>query len=164
MRDDKGVLVMLNEQIMAARHATKTDTTATNAFRSSEQGNLGQIAGGTVHFFNAPTRLHTVATEFSLAGIDELPQVDILYDHQGAGMHLYRAAIEAGADRLELCAGLEVGGLTPSIGLVETVVAMSTVPVIAMLRPRAGGLLRRSMVAISGSCAPPKRLGSLSSV
>jgi copper homeostasis protein len=50
-----------------------------------------------------------------------------------------KAAIAAGADRLELCAGLEVGGLTPSIGLVETVVAMSTVPVIAMLRPRAGG-------------------------
>jgi copper homeostasis protein len=49
------------------------------------------------------------------------------------------AAIAAGADRLELCAGLEVGGLTPSIGLVETVVAVSTIPVIAMLRPRAGG-------------------------
>ena len=50
-----------------------------------------------------------------------------------------KAAIAAGADRLELCAGLEIGGLTPSMGLVETVVAMSTVPVIAMLRPRAGG-------------------------
>ncbi len=50
-----------------------------------------------------------------------------------------KAAIAAGADRLELCAGLEIGGLTPSIGLVETVVAMSRVPVIAMLRPRAGG-------------------------
>ena len=50
-----------------------------------------------------------------------------------------KAAIAAGADRLELCAGLEIGGLTPSIGLVETVVSMSTIPVIAMLRPRAGG-------------------------
>ncbi len=50
-----------------------------------------------------------------------------------------KAAIAAGANRLELCAGLEIGGLTPSIGLVETVVAVSSVPVIAMLRPRAGG-------------------------
>lgn len=49
------------------------------------------------------------------------------------------AAIAAGADRLELCAGLELGGLTPSLGLVETVLAMSSLPVIAMLRPRAGG-------------------------
>lgn len=49
------------------------------------------------------------------------------------------AAVAAGAQRLELCAGLEIGGLTPSIGLVEAVVAGCAVPVIAMLRPRAGG-------------------------
>jgi copper homeostasis protein len=34
-----------------------------------------------------------------------------------------RAAIAAGADRLELCQALGVGGLTPSIALVETAVA-----------------------------------------
>ncbi len=109
----KGVLVMLNEKIMAARHASKTDTTAVDAFRSCEEGNLGRIAGGVVHFFNAPTRLHTLATEFSLAGIGELPQVDIVYDHQGAGMHLYRAAIEAGAKGIVLAATGN-GSLSPS--------------------------------------------------
>jgi copper homeostasis protein len=51
------------------------------------------------------------------------------------------AAVSAGADRVELCSGLELGGLTPSIGLVETVLASSSVPVIAMVRPRAGGFL-----------------------
>lgn len=109
----KGVLVLLNERIMAARYATKTDTTAVDAFRSCEQGSLGQIAGGAVHFFNAPTRLHTLATEFSLAGIGELPQVDIIYDHQGAGVHLYRAAIEAGAKGIVLAATGN-GSLSPS--------------------------------------------------
>lgn len=49
------------------------------------------------------------------------------------------AAVVAGAQRLELCAGLEIGGLTPSLGLLEEVVAGCAVPVIAMLRPRAGG-------------------------
>lgn len=109
----KGVLVMLNEQVMAARHATKTNTTAMDAFRSCEQGSLGQIAGGAVHFFNAPTRLHTVATEFSLSEISELPQVDIIYDHQGVGLHLYRAAIEAGANGIVLAATGN-GSLSPS--------------------------------------------------
>ena len=109
----KGVLLVLNERIMAARHATKTDTTAMDAFRSFEQGNLGQIAGGVVHFFNAPTQLHTNDTEFNLAEIGELPQVDIVYDHQGAGVHPYRAAIEAGATGIVLAATGN-GSLSPS--------------------------------------------------
>jgi copper homeostasis protein len=49
------------------------------------------------------------------------------------------AAVAAGADRLELCGALELGGLTPSLGLVEAVVAISPIPVVAMVRPRAGG-------------------------
>jgi copper homeostasis protein len=49
------------------------------------------------------------------------------------------AAIAAGADRVELCAALELGGLTPSVGLVERAIEVASVPVIVMLRPRAGG-------------------------
>jgi copper homeostasis protein len=47
------------------------------------------------------------------------------------------AAIEGGADRIELCAALSVGGLTPSRGLMATAAA-SPVPVFAMIRPRDG--------------------------
>ena len=50
-----------------------------------------------------------------------------------------RTALEQGADRLELCGSLELGGLTPSLGLVERVVAEIDLPVIVMVRPRAAG-------------------------
>lgn len=51
-----------------------------------------------------------------------------------------RAAVAAGADRLELCAGLAAtGGLTPSIGLVEAVVVAVPVGVHVLVRPRPGG-------------------------
>lgn len=43
-----------------------------------------------------------------------------------------------GVDRVELCTGLALGGLTPSIALIERAVA-SPVEVHVLLRPRAGG-------------------------
>lgn len=59
--------------------------------------------------------------------------VEICVD-DGEGLH---AAIEGGADRIELCSVLELGGLTPSPGLIK-LAAASHVPVRAMIRPRPG--------------------------
>lgn len=47
-------------------------------------------------------------------------------------------AQECGADRIELCADLSVGGLTPSLELVGSCLANLHIPVMAMVRPRAG--------------------------
>ncbi|MFG0261356.1 MAG: copper homeostasis protein CutC [Novipirellula sp. JB048] len=49
------------------------------------------------------------------------------------------AAYSAGADRLELTIGIELGGLTPSLALLEQVKRAVAIPVVAMLRPRAAG-------------------------
>ena len=48
------------------------------------------------------------------------------------------AARAGGADRLELCADLAIGGTTPSAALVRQVKAETGLPVRALLRPRAG--------------------------
>lgn len=45
------------------------------------------------------------------------------------------AAERSGADRLELCAALSEGGLTPSLGLVEAVVQAVGIPVHVIVRP-----------------------------
>ena len=50
--------------------------------------------------------------------------------------------MEAGATRLELCQALGVGGLTPSLGLIERVVAVVEPALVHVLvRPRGGGFV-----------------------
>lgn len=51
-----------------------------------------------------------------------------------------QAALTGGADRIELCAALGAGGLTPSAGFMA-VAAQVPVPVHALIRPRAGGFV-----------------------
>ncbi len=51
-----------------------------------------------------------------------------------------RAAAMGGADRLELCSALALGGLSPSLGTLKAVKQAVKVPVMCMVRPREGGM------------------------
>jgi copper homeostasis protein len=51
------------------------------------------------------------------------------------------AARDGGADRIELCSLLSVGGLTPSHGLLSSALAQSELPIHVLVRPRAGNFI-----------------------
>jgi copper homeostasis protein len=44
-----------------------------------------------------------------------------------------------GANRIELCGAMMVGGLTPTLGTLEEARARTRLPMVCMIRPRAGG-------------------------
>jgi copper homeostasis protein len=49
------------------------------------------------------------------------------------------AAEKGGAERVELCSALFLGGLTPSVGTIQEAKRRLKIPIIVMVRPRAGG-------------------------
>ena len=56
-----------------------------------------------------------------------------------------QAAIEGGADRIELCSALALGGLTPSAGFMAHAAQSSPIAVHALIRPRAGDFVFDAM-------------------
>ena len=59
-------------------------------------------------------------------------------------------AEKGGADRVELCSALFLGGLTPSIGTIKEAKNKLRIPVIVMVRPRGGGCDGFESVLIEG--------------
>lgn len=93
----KGVLVVTNNEINAARDVTKSSTYRLQAFRSRDVGVLGYADPDRIVFYRAPTRRHTTASPFDLAGVSAMPRVDIIYIHTGARADLAHAAVKLGA-------------------------------------------------------------------
>ena len=92
-----GVLVVLNDEIQAAREVTKTATLRMQTFRSPDFGVIGQADADEVRFYRRPIRRVMPDTEFDVTGFDELPRVDICYSYAGADGTAIRAFMEAGA-------------------------------------------------------------------
>ena len=107
-----GVLVVLNDEINAARDVTKTSNYRLQTFRTPDWGLLGHTDGDQVAFYRRPLRRAAPDTEFDVAGLAELPRVDIIPTYAGADAALIHAAIAAGAQGL-VCAGFPSGAPTP---------------------------------------------------
>lgn len=71
-----------------------------------------------------------------------------------------KKACACGADRIELCEDIAIGGVTPSLSLVKEVLSSSAIPVNVMIRPRGGDFVY-SEEEISRMISDIRVLGSL---
>lgn len=90
----KGVLIVMNSTIHAARAAYKSDTTAVETFVASEGGPLGRVYPDRVHFTSAPLIRQHLPTDTPALDIDVVKFV------VGMGDRHIRCSIAAGADAI----------------------------------------------------------------
>jgi len=93
----KGALVVLNDEINSAREVTKTDALRLQTFQTRGYGVLGVVDRDRVVYYRDVVKRHTADSEFDLAGVKELPRVDVILTYQGAPGDLIRAAADHGA-------------------------------------------------------------------
>jgi L-asparaginase len=96
----RGVLVVLNDEINAAREVTKTDALRLNTFQTRGYGVLGVVDSDRVVFYRRVEKKHTVESEFDVSTVTSLPRVDVVLTYQGASGDLIKAAVDAGAKGL----------------------------------------------------------------
>ena len=134
---DKGVLVVLNDEINSARDVTKTDAHRLQTFQSRTHGLLGIVDTDRVVFFRQLLQRHTSRTEFDVAEIKELPRVDVIMVYQSAPGDLIKAAVDAGAKGIVMAtAGAGATSGTQSEGL--TYAARKGVFIVTSTRTGAG--------------------------
>jgi L-asparaginase len=144
-----GVLLMLNDEIHAAREVTKTSTFRLQTFRTPDFGVLGHADGDRIAFYRAPLRRHAPETEFDIRPLDALPRVDIVYSYVGSDGTASRAFLAAGAR------GIVSAGFAPGMpGFAEAAVLKDAVRqgvvVVQSTRAGSGRTFRGQRAAESG--------------
>jgi L-asparaginase len=99
---NRGVLVVLNDEINAAREVTKTDALRLHTFQTRGYGVLGVVDADRVAYYRDVVRRHTVQSEFDVSTLTMLPRVDVIMVYQGAPGDLIKAAVDFGAKGIVL--------------------------------------------------------------
>ncbi len=101
---NKGVLIVLDGQIIAAREGTKSNTLSTETFRAHEVGILGYVIDFKAQYYRNVIRKHTIESEFDIMQLNALPRVDIVYEYLGASTTMHKAIIESKPDGIVIAA------------------------------------------------------------
>ncbi|WP_010255365.1 type II asparaginase [Myroides injenensis] len=129
-----GVVIAMNEAVLAARDVTKTITTNMATFQSRNFGPIGLIYDGKVSYYYKSLR--SPAEKFDITGLKKLPQVEIVYGYADASPRAVTASIEEGVAGI-VYAGLGNGNFNAPVG--EALEQAAKKGIIVCRAARAGG-------------------------
>lgn len=136
LAQNRGAMVVLNDRIASAFYVTKTNSTALDTFRASEQGYLGAFISGTPKFYFEPAR-PVGKPSFDVSRIDKLPKVAVLYAHQDSDADLLDAAVKGGARGLVI-AGVGNGNVPTPVQAKIKELSAAGIPVVVSTRTGSG--------------------------
>ena len=156
----RGVLVVLNDEIHAAREVTKTSTLRLHTFKSPDFGPLGHADADRIAYYRAPLRRHAPDTVFDVQGRDSLPRVDIAMSYAGSDGAAVDAFVAASAE------GIVSAGLLPGFATAAELEALDRavdkgIIVVQSVRNGSGRLVtvktgRPKSCVLADNLTPPK--------
>jgi L-asparaginase len=150
----RGVLVVLNDEINAAREVTKTDALRLQTFQTRGYGLLGVVDSDRIVYYRRVERRHTADSEFDVTDVTELPRVDVVLTYQGASGDMIQSAIDAGAKGIVIAtAGAGAMSGTQRDGVRHA--AEKNVPIVMTTRTGSGRIAGGRGNAIAGQDLAP---------
>jgi len=131
----KGAMLVMNNQINAARDVTKTHTSSVETFKSGDWGFLGAVDFDRVFFTRAPLRRQHVPLK-----TDNIPYVEIIPTYGGTDGYLIKAALDHGAKGLVVQA-LGWGNVNPATSAEIKAAIKKGIPVVISTRVPNGRVL-----------------------
>ena len=136
----RGVMVLLNDEIFAARDVSKMHPTQPNAFVSPVRGLLGSIARPAPTFYRPAQRADCGRPSFDVTNVKAFPRVDIVYSYIGADSVPIQALVAAGSKGI-VFAGVGNDGLVITQGPAVRAASQAGVYVYTTTRAVAGAAL-----------------------
>jgi L-asparaginase len=140
-----GVMVVMNDEIHAAKDVRKMITTPVQTFQSPQEGLIGTVIFGDMLFFHKPSGRNTVNSEFSVQGVKELPRVDIVYTCADVSTDLIDLMVKAGAKGIVI-AGVGDGNMNAGTLEAAKRATAAGIPVVRASRVPIGAVLIKGEV------------------
>ncbi|KAJ4267791.1 hypothetical protein NW762_003906 [Fusarium torreyae] len=134
---DRGAMIAMNDHLVSAFYATKTNGNTVSTFLALDQGYLAQFLSGQPYFFYSPSlpKARHYFNPFNLTS--PLPKVDVLYGHQGFDADLLYAAAKNGAKGIVIM-GVGPGALSTAASEAAEDLYSQGVITVASFRPFLG--------------------------